>query len=94
MSHANLVYKGLNQAFKTHKYRIWVISLNEHLTATVFLFFLHFYKEEYDLLLTVKQICENLWTHPLRFFVSHTMAVPLPHSKTNQSEFISNFSEW
>lgn len=40
MSHANLVYKGLNQAFKTHNYNIWVISLSEHLTATFFFFFM------------------------------------------------------
>lgn len=39
MSHANLVYKGLNQAFKTHNYNIWVISLSEHLTATFFFFY-------------------------------------------------------
>lgn len=92
MSHANLVYKGLNQAFKTHNYNIWVISLSEHLTATFF-FFLCFYKEEYDLLLTVKQIRENLWTHPPRPFVSHTMALPSPYTKTNQSQFISNFPD-
>lgn len=36
MSHASFISKGLNQAFKSPKYGIWVVSLSKHLTATVF----------------------------------------------------------
>lgn len=50
--------------------------------------------EASDLLLIMKQIYENLWTHPPRLLVSHTMAVPSPHTKSNQRPFISTSFEW
>lgn len=89
MSHASFISKGLNQAFKSPKYGIWVVSLSKHLTAAVF--FYGSTRKKHDLLLTLKQIHENLWTHPPQLLVSHTMAEPLPHTIANQSQFISAF---